>query len=142
MERFLCDVISSQLFVVVLECPPHYFRHMLSCYNFSNETRTWIDAERHCVTSHPRAHLLAIENKAEEGFILSFRQHNEGLMSCYQLNIKVCKLYLFYRFSAVEHPIHVGGCNIFRACLALEVGRHTARGASVLQLASWRTGST
>ena len=51
---------------------------MLSCYSFENTTKTWIEAEKHCQTLHPRSHLVAIETHAEQKFIMDFRNYNTG----------------------------------------------------------------
>ena len=60
------------------DCPAGYFRHFMSCYSFHNTTLNWIEAEKHCQTSHVSAHLIGLETADEESFLLQYRNYNKG----------------------------------------------------------------
>ncbi len=60
-------------------CPPRFVRHLSSCYHFSNISDHWVNAEKHCQRLHTKAHLVAIETKEENDFLLTYRAHNEGM---------------------------------------------------------------
>jgi hypothetical protein len=62
-------------------CPPGYVRHATSCYRFENQTKNWIDAEKHCQTTHPDSHLIAIETPAEMDAVITYRAHNNARWS-------------------------------------------------------------
>ncbi|XP_013405924.1 CD209 antigen [Lingula anatina] len=60
------------------ECPDGFFRYALSCYKFVNMTANWPNAEAHCQGLHPKSHLVGVETKEENEFILSYRKYNQA----------------------------------------------------------------
>ena len=71
----MCLTFTLYLFSV---CPPGFVSYLTSCYLFSNQTSNWIDAEKRCQATHNKAHLVAIETREENNFILQYRLHNDG----------------------------------------------------------------
>ena len=64
--------------IFFLGCPSGFTEYMSSCYQFSNDTLNWIDAEKDCQKTHHKAHLVAVESKMENDYILQYRLFNNG----------------------------------------------------------------
>ena len=65
--------------IFCLGCPAGFTGYMSSCYQFSNDTLNWIDAEKDCQKTHHKAHLVAVESKMENDYILQYRLFNNGI---------------------------------------------------------------
>lgn len=57
-------------------CPDGFLRYARSCYAFVNTTFNWEMAERHCLSLDRRAHLLSVESKEENDFVIAYRKYN------------------------------------------------------------------
>ena len=72
---------------------------------FANTTENWIDAEKICQGSHPLSHLVAIETKDEEEFIIKYRNYNSGqLKGMYRDFHLLTDLVLFGDFILLKCP--------------------------------------
>ncbi|XP_013406785.1 low affinity immunoglobulin epsilon Fc receptor [Lingula anatina] len=57
-------------------CPEGFLRYARSCYRFGNTTVTWLKAEETCQSLDPRAHLVGVESKEENDFLIAYRKYN------------------------------------------------------------------